>query len=182
MGEYRNQECFVCRCPLYRSPDWARHITTIPPATMDAFRDHGRVRMTLGTEEEEVEAVLATAAALGIDVHAITEQLQADGIAAFASSFDQLVVAVGRSGARFSRLRADVNPLAVFMIGHSIRTAEGFVRLLKAQRPSVIDVQGTSGVLRRCDCSGLLNCHKVARVRQVVARADRRDDLLERLR
>ena len=70
-------------------------ITTIPPATIDAFRDHGRVRVTLGTEEEEVEAVLATAAALGVDVHAITEQLQADGIAAFASSFDQLVATVG---------------------------------------------------------------------------------------
>ena len=70
-------------------------ITTIPPATMDAFRDHGRVRVTLGTEEEEVKAVPGTAAALGVDVHAITEQLQADGIAAFASSFDQLVATVG---------------------------------------------------------------------------------------
>ena len=71
-------------------------ITTIPPATMDAFRDHGRVRVTLGTEEEEVSGCnLGSAAALGIDVHAITEQLQADGIAAFASSFDQLVATVG---------------------------------------------------------------------------------------
>ena len=69
-------------------------ITTVPPATMDAFRDHGRVRVTLGTEEEEAEAVLATAAALGLDVHAITEQLQADAIKAFASSFDQLLATV----------------------------------------------------------------------------------------
>ena len=65
-------------------------ITTVPPATLDAFRDHGRVRVTLGTEDQEAEAVLATAAALGLDVHAITEQLQADGIEAFASSFDEL--------------------------------------------------------------------------------------------
>ena len=70
-------------------------ITTVPPATLDAFRDHGRVRLTLGTEEQETEAVLGAAAALGLDVHAITEQLQADGIMAFASSFDQLVAAVG---------------------------------------------------------------------------------------
>jgi hypothetical protein len=42
-------------------------------------------------EGEGVNAVLATAATLGIDVHAITEQLQTDGIKAFASSFDQLV-------------------------------------------------------------------------------------------
>ena len=66
-------------------------ITTVPPATLDAFRDHGRVRVTLGTEDQRAEAVLATAAALGLDVHAITEQLQADGIKAFASSFDELV-------------------------------------------------------------------------------------------
>jgi transaldolase len=70
-------------------------ITTVPPVTLDAFRDHGRVRVTLGTEEQEAEAVLATAAALGLDMHAITEQLQADGIKAFAFSFDQLVAAVG---------------------------------------------------------------------------------------
>ena len=70
-------------------------ITTVPPATLDAFRDHGRVRVTLGTEEEEAETVLATAAALGLDVHAITEQLQGDAIKAFASSFDQLVATLG---------------------------------------------------------------------------------------
>jgi transaldolase len=70
-------------------------ITTIPPATLDAFRDHGHVRVTLGTEEQDTEAILRTAAALGLDVHAITEQLQAGGINAFASSFDQLVAAVG---------------------------------------------------------------------------------------
>ena len=67
-------------------------ITTVPPSTMDAFRDHGRVRVTLGTEEAAAaEAVLAKAAALGLDVRAITEQLQADAVKAFASSFDRLV-------------------------------------------------------------------------------------------
>jgi transaldolase len=75
-------------------------ITTVPPATLDAFRDHGRVRVTLGTEEQGSEAVLRTAAAVGVDVQAITEQLQADGIKAFASSFDQLVAAVGEKRRR----------------------------------------------------------------------------------
>ena len=70
-------------------------ITTVPPATLDAFRDHGRVRVTLGTEDQEAEALLATAAALGLDVHAITEQLQADGLEAFASSFDEYVATLG---------------------------------------------------------------------------------------
>jgi transaldolase len=73
-------------------------VTTVPPGTMDAFRDHGRVRVTLGTEETNTEAIatLGRAAALGLDVRAITEQLQMDGIAAFASSFEGLIGTVGR--------------------------------------------------------------------------------------
>jgi transaldolase len=72
-------------------------VTTVPPKTMDAFRDHGRVRVTLGTEDADSEATatLDKAAALGLDVRAITEQLQTDGIAAFASSFEQLIATVG---------------------------------------------------------------------------------------
>jgi transaldolase len=66
-------------------------IATVPPATMDAFRDHGRVRATLGTDVATAEGVLADAAALGVDVRAITEQLQADAVTAFVSSFDGLV-------------------------------------------------------------------------------------------
>ena len=66
-------------------------ITTVPPATMNAFRDHGRVQVTLGTEADAADAALERAAALGLDVHAMTEQLQADGLKAFASSFDQLL-------------------------------------------------------------------------------------------
>jgi transaldolase len=77
-------------------------ITTVPPATLDAFRDHGRVRVALGTEEQDTEAVLRSAAALGVDVHAITEQLQEDGINAFAASFDQLVAAIGEKRRRIS--------------------------------------------------------------------------------
>jgi transaldolase len=72
-------------------------VTTVPPATMDAFRDHGRVRVTLGTEETNTKAnaTLDKAAALGLDVRAITEQLQMDGIATFASSFERLIATVG---------------------------------------------------------------------------------------
>jgi len=71
-------------------------VTTIPPATMDAFRDHGRVLVTLGPGDTDAEttATLDKVAALGLDVGAITEQLQLDGIAAFASSFEQLLSTV----------------------------------------------------------------------------------------
>ena len=75
-------------------------ITTVPPGTMDAFRDHGRVQVTLGTEEEAADAALESAAALGLDVHAMTEQLQADALKAFASSFDQLLATLAEKRRR----------------------------------------------------------------------------------
>ena len=68
--------------------------------------------------------VPATAAALGLDVHVITEQLPEDGIVAFASSFDELVATLGVKRRQISRPRGDVRPLVVFTIGHSTRTVE----------------------------------------------------------
>lgn len=76
-------------------------VTTVPPATMNAFRDHGRVGATLGTELTEADAALEKATELGLDLHALGEQLQVDGIAAFASSFEQLLATVGRKRREF---------------------------------------------------------------------------------
>jgi transaldolase len=75
-------------------------ITTVPPATMDAFRDHGRVQVTLGIGAEAADAALESAAALGLDLHAMTEQLQADALTAFASSFDQLLATLAEKRRR----------------------------------------------------------------------------------
>lgn len=70
-------------------------ITTVPPATLDAFRDHGTVKAgNLEAAAEADDATLAGAARLGLNLFAITEQLQADGIAAFARSYDQLLDAL----------------------------------------------------------------------------------------
>jgi transaldolase len=71
-------------------------VTTVPPKTLDAFREHGRVQVTLGTETADAEAAatLAKAANLGIDLRALTEKLQLDGIAAFAASFERLIETV----------------------------------------------------------------------------------------
>jgi transaldolase len=71
-------------------------VTTVPPSTMDAFRDHGRVRNTLESADMKAEVVLQQLAAVGVDVHAITEQLQADGIEAFATSFDRLLASLAQ--------------------------------------------------------------------------------------
>ncbi len=69
-------------------------VTTVPPATLDAFREHGRVGASLDGTAHSADATLAAAARLGVDVHALTEQLQNDGIDAFAASFAQLLTTV----------------------------------------------------------------------------------------
>jgi transaldolase len=70
-------------------------IATVPPATMAAFRDHGRVRVALGEDRQaEAGAVLAKAAALGIDLHAIAEQVQEDAIQEAAASSEQLLASL----------------------------------------------------------------------------------------
>ena len=68
-------------------------INTIPPATLNAFRDHGRVQPTLEAGQD-AEQLLARLAKLGIDLGAITEKLLADGITAFTHSLDELLASL----------------------------------------------------------------------------------------
>jgi transaldolase/glucose-6-phosphate isomerase len=69
-------------------------INTIPPATLNAFRDHGRVQPTLEAGEQDAENTLARLAELDIDLGAITEKLLADGIIAFTRSLDELLASL----------------------------------------------------------------------------------------
>ncbi len=69
-------------------------VNTMPPATMDAFRDHGVARNSLTEDVEGARHVLAEADRLGLDLPGVTAKLVADGVSAFADSFDQLLGAV----------------------------------------------------------------------------------------
>ena len=71
-------------------------VNTMPPATLDAFRDHGDTRPTLAAGLDEAEAVLAQLAEAGFDLDAITHQLAEDGVAQFVQSFDNLLGAVAQ--------------------------------------------------------------------------------------
>jgi transaldolase len=88
-------------------------ITTVPPATLDAFRDHGRVQTTLGTEEDrQAERAAAAATRLGIDIDAMGERLLADGLDAFAASFDELLATIAQKRRRLGRRRADAGAVS----------------------------------------------------------------------
>src|SRR6185312_9516511 len=70
-------------------------VNTIPPATMKAFRDHGQVRGdTIQENLPEADAQLQTLSKLGIDLNAIADKLQVDGVAAFASAYDRVLAAL----------------------------------------------------------------------------------------
>lgn len=69
-------------------------VNTVPPATLTAFRDHGRVASTLGKGVDDAKQRLLQLKKLGIDLDDITEKLQKDGVASFVDSFDKLMQAI----------------------------------------------------------------------------------------
>lgn len=69
-------------------------VNTIPPATLNAFLDHGKLSVTLDKNLEEGKEQLTKLAHLGIDLDKITDKLQTDGVKAFADSFESLLKSI----------------------------------------------------------------------------------------
>lgn len=69
-------------------------VNTLPPATMDAFRDHGTVKETLGTGIDAARHVLAEAERLGLNLDGVTRILVDEGVTSFAEAFDGLLGSV----------------------------------------------------------------------------------------
>jgi transaldolase/glucose-6-phosphate isomerase len=69
-------------------------VNTMPPKTMDAFRDHGKVALTLLEGIEAAKDMLATAETLGLDLTGVTNKLVEDGVRQFADAADKLYGAV----------------------------------------------------------------------------------------
>lgn len=69
-------------------------VNTVPPATLQAFLNHGQTAPTLETGIDEAHTYLAQLNELGIDLDAITQKLQDDGVASFAKSFEVLMASI----------------------------------------------------------------------------------------
>ena len=69
-------------------------VNTMPPATMEAFRDHGRPRMSLEEDVPAAEAAMSALAKAGISIDEITARLVEDGVRLFAEAADNLYAAV----------------------------------------------------------------------------------------
>lgn len=74
-------------------------VNTMPPQTIDAFRDHGVARRTLDEGAQEAERALRDIEAAGISMRQITDDLQADGVRLFAESFAQIGETVSKKAA-----------------------------------------------------------------------------------
>lgn len=72
-------------------------VNTLPLPTLEAFREHGRVRgATVLQGWAEAEQELAKLAGLGIDLDAIAERLQSDGVQSFAESYNKVMAALNK--------------------------------------------------------------------------------------
>ena len=78
-------------------------VNTMPPATLEAFRDHGVTARTVDADLAEAERLLADLAALGIALDAVTDRLLAEGLASFQKSFDTLIAGLERKTASLER-------------------------------------------------------------------------------
>jgi transaldolase/glucose-6-phosphate isomerase len=74
-------------------------VNTMPPATIDAFRDHGEVRASLEENVAEAERVMAALDRFDIAIDKVTAALVDDAVQLFADSFDKLLGAVARKRA-----------------------------------------------------------------------------------
>lgn len=72
-------------------------VNTMPPATLDAFRDHGRPRASLTEDLASANQVMETVARVGISMKNVTDKLTNDGVRLFAESFDKLMKAVEKT-------------------------------------------------------------------------------------
>lgn len=75
-------------------------VNTMPPATIDAFRDHGLLRNSLTEDVAGAQKVMDDLARAGISIKEVTDNLTQDGVKLFADAFDKLLSAVEKNTAQ----------------------------------------------------------------------------------
>jgi transaldolase len=72
-------------------------VNTMPPATVDAFRDHGKLRNSLTEDVAGAQKTMDDLAKAGISIKEVTTKLTTDGVKLFADSFHKLLDAVEKN-------------------------------------------------------------------------------------
>ncbi len=81
-------------------------VNTLPPATLDAFRDHGTVTRTVDTAAAAAARAITQIEALGISLDAVTDQLLIEGLASFQKSFDSLLSGIEKKTALLAKQKS----------------------------------------------------------------------------
>jgi transaldolase len=72
-------------------------VNTMPPATINAFRDHGHPRASLTEDVDSANRVMETVARVGISMKEVTDKLTVDGVRQFSDAFNELMQAVEKT-------------------------------------------------------------------------------------
>lgn len=72
----------------------AHTVNTVPPQTLDAFADHGVAEKTIRNDQAGAHATLAVVEKLGISMRTVTDELEEEGVKAFATAFDGLLASI----------------------------------------------------------------------------------------
>jgi transaldolase/glucose-6-phosphate isomerase len=119
-------------------------VDTVPSATLDAFRDHGRPRPSLQEGVEDARRTMEALAQVGISMDEVTARLVEDGVRLFADAFDNLLGAVERKRAAILGSRLDRQSFALPQeLDQAVKASleewrvSGKIRRLWARDPSV---------------------------------------------
>lgn len=103
-------------------------VNTMPPATVDAFRHHGRTRNALEEGIVEAKETLAVAEQVGISLDQVTGQLLEDGVVLFAQAFEKLLAAVAAKAEKVKAEPPRLNGLELSLPGELQKEVDAAVQ------------------------------------------------------
>jgi DNA-binding transcriptional MerR regulator len=85
----------------------------MPPATITAFQDHGRAALTVEQDVDAAQQIMDELREVGIEMKQVTDALEAEGVALFKTSFEQVLKSLDEKRRRLAQEQAEQgNPKA----------------------------------------------------------------------
>ncbi|MEW5830641.1 MAG: bifunctional transaldolase/phosoglucose isomerase, partial [Chloroflexota bacterium] len=142
-------------------------VNTVPPNTLEAFRDHGRAQATLNSGLDDARHTIATLEAMGISMAQATQELEDEGVKACADAFTDLLATIEKRRVaaeaqlgplpapvkrRVARLSADAVPARIWSRDPSVWTSDpdgqkevglrlGWLDLPKSSRAALPEIE-----------------------------------------
>lgn len=105
-------------------------VNTLPPETLTATLDHGRIAISIEDDLAEAQAQIDRLRDLGIDLDAVTEKLQAEGVDKFVQPFSALLGAVSK---KRDAMRAEPQSMAAQLGGYQGRVDRALSAMAEAR-------------------------------------------------